>query len=71
MNRYYKQVLLDGCAIEYKQASLCLINDYSHRIPTQQLYQVHSDNRKALVSEFFKDPDRAVDKFLQIKGKIG
>jgi hypothetical protein len=70
MKEHYNKVLLDGCAIEYKDISLCKINDYYDRIIRKELYQVHSDNRKAKFSMMYKNPHEAVDKFLEIKGKV-
>ena len=69
--QYYKKILLDGCSIEYKRLSLCLINDHYHRIPKKLLYQVHSDNHKLLMSTLYGDVDVAVSKFLEVKEKLG
>lgn len=69
MKKHYNEVLLDGCAIEYKDISLCKINDYYDRAIKKELYQVHSDNRKFKFSMLYKDPSIAVEKFLEIKGK--
>ena len=70
MKQHYNKVLLDGCAIEYKDISLCKINDYYDRVIRKELYQVHSDNRKAKFSMMYKNSQEAVDKFLEIKGKV-
>ena len=69
MKKHYNEVLLDGCAIEYKDISLCKINDYYDRAIKKELYQVHSDNRKFKFSMLCQDPSIAVEKFLEIKGK--
>jgi hypothetical protein len=70
MKQHYREVLLDGCAIEYKDISICKINNYHSRIVKKDLYQVHSDNRKAKFSMMYKSPIDAIDKFLEIKGRV-
>ena len=46
----YKSVVFSGCAIEYRNVSLC---DLRHFLPQYRgkangVYQVHSDNKKKL-----------------------
>ena len=67
----YKSVLFSGCAIEYKNVSLC---DLRHFLPQFRgrlngVYQVHSDNKKNLYSKLFYDINEAVDKFIELRGK--
>jgi|TARA_R100000008_G_C3425515_1_gene87040 hypothetical protein len=70
MKKHYSEVLLDGCSIECNDLSLCRINNHYTRTVKTDLYQVHSDNRKAKFSMMYKSPFDAIDKFLEIKGKI-
>ncbi len=70
MKQHYNEVLLDGCSIEYKDISLCKINDYYDRAIKKELYQVHSDNRNFKFSMMYKSLSRAVEKFLEIKGSV-
>ena len=68
----YKSVLFSGCAIEYKNVSLC---DLRHFLPQFRgrlngVYQVHSDNKKNLYSKLFYDINEAVDKFNKIQDSI-
>ena len=56
----YKSVVFSGCAIEYRNVSLC---DLRHFLPQYRgkangVYQVHSDNKKKLYSKL--DCDEAL-----------
>jgi hypothetical protein len=64
----YKSVLFSGCAIEYKDISLCNLADYtSLRSGMSRTYQVHS--RKMKFSKIYKNIDEAVSVFLELKRK--
>ena len=68
----YKSVIFSGCAIEYRNVSLC---DLRHFLPQYRgrangVYQVHSDNKKKLYSKLFYSIDDAVDKFDELKGVV-
>ena len=72
MRQDYKAVVFAGCAVEYKNISLCdlrqVLNHY--RGYTSGVYQVHSDNSRCKFSKIFKDIDEAVDKFIELKGLV-
>lgn len=62
----YKSVLFSGCAIEYKDISLCNLANYtSLRREMSSTYQVHS--RKMKFSKIYKSIDEALDMFLELK----
>ena len=68
----YKSVVFSGCAIEYRNVSLC---DLRHFLPQNRgkangVYQVHSDNKRKLYSKLFYSIDDAVDKFVELKGVV-
>jgi hypothetical protein len=64
----YKSVLFSGCAIEYKDVSLCNLADYtSLRGGMSRIYQVHS--KKMKFSKIYKNIDEAVNMFLELKRK--
>ena len=70
MRQDYKAVVFSGCAIEYKNISLCdlrqVLSQYGRY--TTGVYQVHSDNSRCRFSKIFQDLDEAVDKFIELKG---
>ena len=64
----YKSVLFSGCAIEYKDISLCNLGNYvPSRNGMSRTYQVHS--RKLKFSKIYKNVDEAVSMFLELKRK--
>ncbi len=64
----YKSVLFSGCAIEYKDVSLCNLGNYvPSRNGMSRTYQVHS--RKLKFSKIYKNVDEAVSMFLELKRK--
>lgn len=64
----YKSVLFSGCAIEYKDISLCNLGHYvPSRNGMSRTYQVHS--RKLKFSKIYKNVDEAVSMFLELKRK--
>jgi len=64
----YKSVLFSGCAIEYKDISLCNLGNYvPSRNGMSRTYQVHS--RKLKFSKIYKNVDEAVNMFLELKRK--
>ena len=59
----YKSVLFAGCAIEYRDISLC---NLAHYVSSRTgYYQVHS--KKMKFSKIYKNIDDAVDIFIQLK----
>ncbi len=68
----YKSVLFSGCAIEYKNVSLCDLRYFlpQFRGRLNGVYQVHSDNKKNLYSKLFYDINEAVDKFIELRGNV-
>ena len=64
----YKSVLFSGCAIEYKDISLCNLGHYvQSRNGMSRTYQVHS--KKFKFSKIYKNVDEAVSMFLELKRK--
>mgnify|MGYP001158077664 FL=1 len=62
----YKSVLFEGCAIEYKDISLCNLGSYvPSRLGMSRTYQVHSKRHK--FSKLYKNIDDAVAMFLELK----
>ena len=71
LNNQYKRVLLDGCAIDYRnRLSLCIINDYYRGRAKKITYQVHCDDSRCVFSKFYTDVDEAILQFLELKGKL-
>lgn len=72
VNNYYKSVLLDGCAIEYKKLSVCDLRDYYnfYRKRRDPLYQVHCDDSKHRFSKTYKNINDAVNSFVEIQKKL-
>ena len=65
----YKSVLFSGCAIEYKDISLCNLGNYiPSRNGMSRTYQVHS--KKLKFSKIYKSIDEAVSKFIELKGAV-
>ena len=68
IKRDYKSVVFSGCAIEYKDISLCNLRNYvPSRNGMSRTYQVHS--RKLKFSKIYKNIDEAVSMFLELKRK--
>ena len=59
----YKQVVLDGIALEKNRVSLS-----QYQRLGRVFYQVHSDNYKCRESSMFKESelDKAVDRFVEL-----
>ena len=72
MHQYYKNVLLDGCAIEYKKLSICDLRDYYNFYNRRKdpLYQVHCDDIRHKFSKVYKDINDAVRSFVEIQKKL-
>ena len=65
----YKSVLFSGCAIEYKDISLCNLGNYiPSRNGMSRTYQVHS--KKLKFSKIYKNIDEAVNTFIELRRKI-
>jgi len=71
-NDYYKNVLLDGCSIEYQKLSICDLRDYYNFYSRRKtpIYQVHCDDTKNRFSQIYKDITDAVNSFVELKKKI-
>jgi len=72
VNNYYKNVLLDGCSIEYRKLSICDLRDYYnfYRKRRDPLYQVHCDDPKHKFSKVYKDINEAIRSFVTIQKKL-
>lgn len=66
----YKKIIQDGCAVEYKQLSICILSDYYKGYFDGIIYQVDCEHPKVKHSELYKSLDKAVSKFLELKRKI-
>tara|TARA_B100000029_G_scaffold458970_1_gene488760 strand:+ start:113 stop:334 length:222 start_codon:yes stop_codon:yes gene_type:complete len=64
----YKSVIFSGCAIEYKDISICNLRNYLSRngIDRDLGYQVWSDKHNCYT--IYKNIDEAVDQFIALKG---
>ncbi len=63
----YKEIIYDGCSIEFKGVSLCNLQDTmvtSLRVPKNK-YQVYSKRHN--YSKLFRTLDEAVDQFISLK----
>ena len=68
IKRDYKSVVFSGCAVEYKDISLCNLGNYvPSRNGMSRTYQVHS--RRLKFSKIYKNVDEAVGMFLELKRK--
>ena len=69
---YYRNVLLDGCSIEYQRLSICDLRDYYNFYSKRRdpIFQVHCDNSKNRFSQIYKDVNEAVNSFIEIKKKL-
>lgn len=67
----YAGVLEDGSSVECNRLSLCCINDYLRNSRTRGVrYQVDCDDYRLKFSQLYEDLDKAVSKYVEIKGKI-
>lgn len=81
MRECYKRILLSGHSVEYKDISLCRINDYCPRPGVSKEYkygwQVHADSSKLKgtiehadengYSGIHTDLDKAISQFMKIR----
>ena len=68
IKRDYKSVVFSGCAVEYKDISLCNLGNYvPSRNGMSRTYKVHS--RRLKFSKIYKNIDEAVSMFLELKRK--
>ena len=47
----YKKIIPDGCAVEYKQLSICILSDYYKGYFDGIIYQVDCEHPKVKQSE--------------------
>lgn len=66
----YKKIVRDGCSVEYKQLSLCILNDYYPGYLNGVIYQVDCDHPAIKHSSLYKSLDKAVGEFLKLKSKL-
>lgn len=66
----YKQVLLDGCSVEYYRLSIAKMPRHVYLNPRTNCYQVHCDHYKFQFSHLYEDVDDAIEKFLELKGQL-
>ena len=67
----YMWCLTEGVNLEYGKLSLCdLRNFYFSDIYDDRRYQLHCEDPKFPISKLYDDMGSAVEKFLEIKGKI-
>jgi len=67
----YKSVLIDGSSVECNNLSLCCLNDYYPGLKNIK-YQVDCDDYRFKFSQLYslQDVGKAVDKYMEIKGKL-
>jgi hypothetical protein len=65
-----KELIMNGYAFEYGRIAICCINDYYNGRLKGVQFSVHTDHHKAgdESSELFDDLNKAVDRFLKLKG---
>lgn len=67
----YARVLEDGSSVECNRLSLCCINDYLRSSSIRGVrYQVDCDDYKLKFSQLYENLEKAVDKYMEIKGKL-
>tara|TARA_Y100000296_G_C5109438_1_gene224348 strand:+ start:506 stop:733 length:228 start_codon:yes stop_codon:yes gene_type:complete len=67
----YKKVIIDGSAVECNRLSLCCINDYLKFTSNRDIkYQVDCDDYRFKFSKLYGDINDAVEKYVEIKGKL-
>ena len=67
----YAKVLEDGSSVECNRLSLCCINDYLRNSSIRGVrYQVDCDDYKLKFSQLYENLEKAVDKYMEIKGKL-
>jgi hypothetical protein len=71
-NDYYKNVLLDGCSIEYKKLSICDLRDYYDFYSRRKtpIYQVHCHDSKHRFSKIYDNVGDAINRFVELKKKL-
>ena len=69
---YYKNVLLDGCCIEYQKLSICDLRDYYNFYSRRKepIYQVHCEDSKNRFSKTYKNINEAINNFIELKRKL-
>lgn len=63
-------LVLDGIELTYGKLSLCNLEHYC-KFRCSRKWQVHSEDRRYLYSEIYNELTPALNKFLEIKKKIG
>ena len=67
----YKQVLLDGCSIDYRnKLTGCEISDYYRGKVKRLVYQVHCSDSILGFSKFYRTLDEALEKFFELRSNL-
>jgi hypothetical protein len=69
-----KTIVMDGCAVEIGQLSICNLRDFYQNHAMDKKFQVHCEHSHALdkktgfpFSEIYDNIDQAIEKFLFFK----
>ena len=67
----YKQVLLDGCSIDYRnKLTVCKISDYYRGKVKRLVYQVHCSDSRLGFSKFYRTLNEALEKFFELRSNL-